>query len=120
MKHVEELKERRAKSPFGMPHVATNFVFTHFATDENIVKNTTYIDFERLNGNQDAIILVTPNLNPKGAIGVLSSHPVGVWYDTTREQWAIINEDRSPMSAGLAFNIYATTYEDPYIEERHN
>jgi hypothetical protein len=120
MKHVAELKERKTKSPFGLPHVASNVVFTHFATVENIVSNTTYIDFEMLNGNQDAIILVTPNLNPKGAIGVLNSHPVGVWYDVNRKQWAIINEDTSKMHEGLAFNIYATVYEDPFVRGKEN
>ncbi len=81
-----------------------NSVFVHRATSESISANSTYLDDRSTNGNPDAILSITRNWNPEGD-GVYNDHPVGVWYDTTAERWAIFNEDRSAMPEGAAFNV---------------
>jgi hypothetical protein len=79
-------------------------VFVHRATPESISANSTYLDDRVTNGNPDAILSITRNWNPEGD-GVYNDHPVGVWYDTTAERWAIFNEDRAAMPEGAAFNV---------------
>jgi len=36
---------------------------------------------------------------------VYNPHPIGVFYDTVRGQWAIFTEDSATMSLGLTFTI---------------
>ena len=79
-------------------------VFVHRATSESISANSTYLDNSLLNANPDVILSVTQNWNPEGD-GIYNNHPVGVWYNTTLERWAIFNEDRAAMPEGAAFNV---------------
>ncbi len=78
--------------------------FVHRATSESISANSTYLDNSLLNANPDVILSVTQNWNPEGD-GIYNNHPVGVWYNTTLERWAIFNEDRAAMPVGAAFNV---------------
>ncbi|MCA1731756.1 MAG: hypothetical protein LC751_20860, partial [Actinobacteria bacterium] len=81
-------------------------VFVHRATPENISANSTYLDNPLLNGNPNAVLYVTQNWNPGGREGgTYNDHPVGVWYDTNREKWAIFNQDRAAIPEGAAFNV---------------
>ena len=80
-------------------------VFIQRATSNNISANSTYINNRRINGNPDAVLSVTQSWNPGGGEGTYNNHPVGVWYDRSREQWAIFNQDRSAMPSGAAFNM---------------
>jgi hypothetical protein len=57
------------------------------------------------NGDPDAIILVTPNLNPGGFGGVYNDHPIGVYYISTFTKRIIFNEDSAAMPVGAAFNV---------------
>ena len=79
--------------------------FIHDAEAANISGNSTYLDIPAATGNPDALISVTQNWNPGGETGVYNEHPVGVWYDADREQWAIFNQDRAPMPEGASFNV---------------
>ncbi len=81
-------------------------VFVHRATPENISANSTYLDNPLINGNPNAVLYVTQNWNPGGREGgTYNDHPVGVWYDTNREKWAIFNQDRVAIPDGAAFNV---------------
>lgn len=76
----------------------------HRATSENIVRNSTYIDDPSVNGNPDAILLVTQIWEP--GVDVADAHPVGVWYDANRGgRWAIFNQDLAPMPEGATFSV---------------
>lgn len=78
----------------------------HRATSDNISANSTYLDDPLINDNPDAILYVTQNWNPRGdETGIYNDHPVGVWYDSGRERWAIFNQDREAMPDGAAFNV---------------
>ena|GEM_PF-1021664 len=79
--------------------------FVHRAASENIEANSTYVDDPLINGDSEAQLIVTRNWNPGGEGGTYNDHPVGVWYDSERERWAIYNEDREPMPDGAAFNV---------------
>jgi hypothetical protein len=80
-------------------------IFTHRAQSGNISDNSTFINNPSTNGNPDAILQVTQNWNPKGSGGTYNSHPVGVWYNSDRNKWAIFNQDRAKMPQGSAFNV---------------
>lgn len=79
--------------------------FLHSAEASNISANSTYLDIPAANSNPDARITITQNWNPGGEDGVYNEHPVGVWYDTAEEQWAIFNQDRATMPEGASFNV---------------
>lgn len=109
----------------GIPHRTA--VFTHRADDDNIAGNSTYLSHPGTDGNPHAIIIVTPNWNPEGSGstrddlatsdrnakssgGVYNDHPIGVWYDTRRKQWAVFNQDKANMQPGSAFNVYVAFF----------
>lgn len=85
--------------------VPFDYTFVHRAGPGNISANSTYIDDPPLNGNPDAIVFITQSWNPGGGSGTYNDHPVGVWYDAIRDQWAIFNQDRAAMPRGAAFSV---------------
>ncbi|MFN2291481.1 MAG: hypothetical protein ACK2UC_09860 [Anaerolineae bacterium] len=79
--------------------------FTHVATAGNSSGNSTYVDQPYLNGEPNAVALVTQNWNPGGQGGTYNDRPVGVWYDGLAEAWAVFNQDAGNMPDGAAFNL---------------
>jgi hypothetical protein len=80
-------------------------VFIHRATSESIAENSTYLENRLINANPEAILFVTQNWNPGGESSTYNEHPIGVWYDSGRQRWAIFNQDRAAMPEGAAFNV---------------
>lgn len=82
-----ELKSMAENSNFNVEILApgeSNFI--HRVTRENRVGSWTYLDHPLLNFNQNALLLVTTNLN----VLSLLNDPTGVWFDPSRRQWAIV------------------------------
>lgn len=71
----------------------------HISTQKNCSANSTYISDEGLNGNPNAIIIVEYD----AATAKANPHAIGVWYNGS--QWAIYNQDRATMPAGLTFQL---------------
>jgi hypothetical protein len=89
-----------------MPPGTVTWHVVHRATAANTVKNSTYLSDRTLPPPGGiGYWWLTANWNPGGAGGVYNNHPIGVWYDSIRRQWAIFNQDRVPMPIGAAFNI---------------
>lgn len=87
----------------------TASAFVHDATRGTIVDNSTYLDDPSVNGNPDAVLLVT-QLSGPGVAG--DAGPIGVWYDANRGgSWAIFNQDLASMAEGATFNV--TAVEEP-------
>lgn len=84
--------------------VATQQNSYYFTLTANASNSTG--DYVRTNV-QDASfqVFVTQNFDPNGSGGHLNNHNVGVWYDGS--EWAIYNEDKTPMQAGASFNVVA-------------
>jgi hypothetical protein len=78
-------------------------VFVHTATVGNSSGNATFINNPLTDGNPNAILFVTPNLNPIGVCCVYDDHPIGVYYTSGR--WAIFNQDVAAMPVDAAFNV---------------
>ena len=66
--------------------------------------DSTFIDDSMTNNDPTAFLILTHNFfasYPQAA----NNHPVGVYFDGGRGQWAIFNEDGAPMAEGMAFNV---------------
>ncbi len=84
---------------------ASKNVFVQTATSANTLGGATYINSPKTNGNPNARILITPNLDPGGSNEFVSDHPIGAYYNSSRKEWGILNEDGSPMGVGAHFNV---------------
>jgi len=78
-------------------------VFVQTAGSGNISGDNTVINNSALNGNPNALLMVTPNWNPGGSGDVYDNHPIGVYYNGSA--WAIYNQDTAPMPSGASFNV---------------
>jgi len=76
-------------------------MFIHKALASNTVGHVSYIDHPDLNGNPDAILVVSHRL-----ISGYNNHVTGVWYSSENQRWSVFNEDSSPIQVDTPFNIY--------------
>ena len=76
--------------------------FVHRAADANSRGDYTYLADPRVDGDPDAVALVSSS---EGAGGGGYSRNVGVWYEPRARRWAIFNQDRSAVPAGTAFEV---------------
>jgi len=105
---VPYLRGEPAASTQGEPkseEATFDSVFIHRATSENISANSTYLDNPLINDDPNVILYVTQNWNPGGGAGTYNNHPIGVWFDDSRQRWAIFNQDLEPMPDGVSFNV---------------
>ena len=94
-----------ASAPWATSSQSEEVIFVHRTTEENVSQNSTYIDHPISNGNPDAILVVTPNWNPEGSPGIYNAHPIGVWYDSEAQRWAVFNQDLADMPIEGGFNV---------------
>jgi hypothetical protein len=82
--------------------------FTVTGDSSNTSGDSTFINDAATNGLPDDILFVSQNWNAQGVCGcVYNTAPVGVWYDSGNDQWAVFNESGSAMPAGASFNVLA-------------
>jgi hypothetical protein len=89
------------------PTTSGAFHFIQITTSSNSAGDYTLLDNISTNNLPNAILFVTPNINPGSISGTYDPHPVGVRYDTGSGQWAILNEDGASMPLSAAFNVLA-------------
>ncbi|MGA2855038.1 MAG: hypothetical protein ABSE90_13030, partial [Verrucomicrobiota bacterium] len=81
-------------------------IFIHRATAGNIGSggsaHITTIDNPACNGVPGAILIVTHNYS---ASSMYETHPFGVWYNGSQNQWTIYHEDLAAMPEGQSFNV---------------
>jgi hypothetical protein len=92
----------RAPVPPPPPGPVKEASFRHVAASSNSTFDYTDLDNPILNGNPNAVVMVTPSWEPNQ---VYNNHAVGVFYDGDR--WAIFNQDYSAIPVGAAFNVHA-------------
>jgi len=92
----------RGPVPPPPPGPVKETTFLHTASGSNILDNYTSMDNPILNGNPNAVVMVTPNYGPNQ---VYDNHAIGVFYDGNR--WAVFNQDRAALPGGAAFNVHA-------------
>jgi hypothetical protein len=76
--------------------------FIHRATDENSRGDYTYISDPSIDGEPNAIVLVSHQRNIESAS---YNHNIGVWYEAGARKWAIFNQDRAAVPAGATFRV---------------
>lgn len=78
-------------------------VFVHKANASNTLGHVTYITNPLTDASPNAMLLITPNWNPVGSLGVYNNNPTGVFYTDT--EWAIFNQNSTAMPIGASFNV---------------
>jgi hypothetical protein len=80
--------------------------FAHRASDENSRGDYTYLSDPSIDGDPNALVLVTPSPDRANAGGSAYDHNIGVWYEfADQKKWAIFNQDRAAVPAGAAFEV---------------
>jgi len=79
--------------------------FVRRATDENSRGDYTYIGHPSINGDPDAVVLVSPASDQEDLGTAAYRHNIGVWYEGGAEKWAIFNQDRAAVPAGATFEV---------------
>ena len=93
-----------------LPNSSQSAAVLDVASSSNSKNNWTYIDNPITNGNPSAFVNVTLAFNPGDKGGVYDSHPLGVWYDTSAQKWAIFNEgSMDAIPNGASFNLLIDT-----------
>ena len=108
--------------PGEVPSDETTFV--HTATEGNSRGDYTYISDPSIDGDPDAVVLVTrtPDRGSAGARTASASaaasygHNIGVWYDFVDEKkWAIFNQDRAAVPAGSIFEVVVPPASESFV-----
>jgi len=80
--------------------------FAHIATTDRIVGSNTFIRHYATDGQPNALLFVTPDVQPGGIGGfVPNTHPIGVWYYAAGGRWEITNQDLFAMTADATFHV---------------
>ncbi len=111
----QDMSAMPAGAAFNIRFASSNRSFVHRAAPDNLHGHVTIIRRPGLDGNPEAMLLITPNWNPGGSGGVYNDHPVGVYY--TGSQWAIFNQDLKPLPAGAAFNVEIVEAPEAFIHQ---
>jgi len=91
-----------SKNSFDKDHKVS---FTHRATEENSRGDYTYISDPSLNGDPNAIVLVSPTSDKENIGSASYKHNIGVWYESGAQKWAIFNQDRAAVPRGATFEV---------------
>jgi hypothetical protein len=79
--------------------------FVHKATAANSRGDYTYISDPRINGDPNAVVMVTLMSSQKSGESGTYNHHIGVWYEPGARRWAIFNQDRTAVPAGTTFRV---------------
>lgn len=90
-------------TPGGPYQDGNTAIYTHIATASNSTGDFTLLNNPDLNGQPNADVLVSAAYLPNH--GVYDTHALGVWYDTSAQQWAIFHEDGSVIPNNAAYFV---------------
>lgn len=84
--------------------VTSHFVWT--ADSANTSGDSAFIVNGATDNEPKDLLFVTPNFTANGICGrVYETAPIGVWYDGSNGEWAVLREDGSAMPVGESFNV---------------
>jgi hypothetical protein len=90
--------------------------FVHHATDKNSRGDYTYISDPSIDGNPNAVVLVTPTSDRDDAEGTTYIHNIGVWYEFgDKKEWAIFNQDQSVVPNGATFEVVIPPASEKFV-----
>jgi hypothetical protein len=79
--------------------------FVHRATNKDSRGDYTYIGAPSINGDPNAIVLVSPTSDQENLGTASYKHNIGVWYEGGARKWAIFNQDRAAVPSGATFEV---------------
>ena len=88
--------------------------FIHETTRANSRGDYTYISDPGIDGDPNAVVIARPAPDQPGPA---YDHNVGVWYESGAEQWAIFNQDRTPVPVGTAFEVVLPPESASFVHE---
>lgn len=91
--------------------------FVHRATDKNSRGDYTYLSDPDIEGDPNAIVLVTQATGQEGGEKVTYPHVIGVWYTPVAHKWAIFNQDLAAVPAGSTFEVAAVPDSTGFVHE---
>jgi hypothetical protein len=77
--------------------------FVQKAKSANISGDSTSVNAARTNGDPNAFVIETPNLDPNGLGGTSDASATGMYFNGSRI--TVFNEDKSTMAKDEAFNL---------------
>jgi LPXTG-site transpeptidase (sortase) family protein len=84
---------------------AMDTAFVHRSDEKNSRGDYTYLSDPSIDGNPNAVVLVTPTPDMGSTGDGIYDHNVGVWYEPQAQRWAIFNQDRAVVPAGTTFQV---------------
>jgi hypothetical protein len=91
--------------------------FIHRATDENSREDYTYISNPDINGDSDAVVLVSLGAEREGDGAASYTHNIGVWYTPVAHKWAIFNQDLAAVPAGSTFEVVVPATSASFVHQ---
>lgn len=79
--------------------------FVHRSDEKNSQGDYTYLSDPAIDGDPNAVVLVTPTPDQGSTGDGIYDHNVGVWYVPQAQRWAIFNQDRVAVPAGTTFQV---------------
>jgi sortase A len=84
---------------------AMDTAFVHRSDEDNSRGDYTYLSDPSIDGNPDAVVLVS-SVPEQGSNGEgIYEHNIGVWYEPQAKRWAIFNQDRAAVPDGTTFQV---------------
>ena len=84
---------------------AVGTAFVHRSDEKNSRGDYTYLSDPNIDGDPNAVVLVTPTPDQESTGDGIYEHNVGVWYEPEAQRWAIFNQDRVAVPAGTTFQV---------------
>ncbi len=84
---------------------AMDTAFVHRSDEKNSRGDYTYLSDPTIDGDPNAVVLVTPTPDQESTGDGIYDHNVGVWYEPQAQQWAIFNQDRAAVPDGTTFQV---------------
>ena len=94
---------------------AMDTAFVHRSDEKNSRGDYTYLSDPNIDGDPNAVVLVTPTPDQESTGDGIYDHNVGVWYEPEAQRWAIFNQDRVAVPAGTTFQVVVPGGPEKYV-----
>jgi sortase A len=94
---------------------AMDTIFVHRSDEKNSRGDYTYISDPSIDGNPNAVVIITPTTDQESGGDRIYDHNVGVWYEPQAQRWAIFNQDRAAVPAGTTFQVVVPGESEKFV-----
>ena len=79
-----------------------------------MLRKVSYLSDPSINGNPNAVVLVTSSADRASAGSATYDHNIGVWFEPRARRWAIFNQDRTAVPARATFEVVVPRKSDGF------